>query len=64
MCTSTARLTGQSIGEVLLAFIFSIASVHEGRGPVIALAAARGFAAVAGMFSLLRLRHGDGSALG
>jgi DHA2 family multidrug resistance protein-like MFS transporter len=54
----TARLTGQSIGAVLLAFIFSIASAHDGRGPVIALAAAAGFAAVASMFSLLRLRHG------
>ena len=57
----TARLTGQSVGAVLLAFIFSVASAHDGRGPVIALAAAAGFAAVASMFSMLRLRHGTGS---
>jgi DHA2 family multidrug resistance protein-like MFS transporter len=59
----TARLTGQSIGAVLLAFIFSIASAHDGRGPVIGLTAAAGFAAVASVFSLLRLRHGSASAL-
>ena len=60
----TARLTGQSIGAVLLAFIFSIASAHDGRGPVIALAAAAGFAAVASLFSMLRLRHATGGAAG
>lgn len=58
----TARLTGQSIGAVLLAFIFTIASAHDGRGPVIALAAAAGFAAVASLFSMLRLRHGADGA--
>jgi len=57
----TARLTGQSIGAVLLAFIFTIASAHDGRGPVIALAAGAGFAAVASLFSMLRLRHGHGT---
>lgn len=53
----TARLTGQTIGAVLLAIIFSFASAHDGRGPVIALALAACFAAVAGAFSTLRLRH-------
>ena len=53
----TARQTGQAFGAVLLAFIFSFASAHDGRGPLIALAAAAGFAAVASLFSLLRLRH-------
>ena len=53
----TARLTGQSIGAVLLAVVFSVASAHDGRGPAIALAAAAGFAAVASLFSMLRLRH-------
>ncbi|MDB5945490.1 MAG: major facilitator superfamily 1 [Ramlibacter sp.] len=53
----TARLTGQSLGAVLLAVIFSVASVQDGRGPVIALALAAGFAAAAAVFSALRLRH-------
>ncbi len=53
----TARLTGQTIGAALLAIIFSSVSVHDGRGPVIALALAACFAAVAGAFSMLRLRH-------
>ena len=60
----TARLTGQSIGAVLLAFIFSIASAHDGRGPAIGLAAAAGFAAVASLFSMLRLRHASDGAAG
>ena len=54
----TARLTGQSVGAVLLAIIFSFASAH-GRGPVIALVIAACFAAVASAFSILRLRHGQ-----
>ncbi|MFC5499432.1 MFS transporter [Caenimonas terrae] len=53
----TARLTGQSAGAVLLAGIFSFSSVHDGRGPAIALALAAGFAAVAAVFSALRVRH-------
>ena len=53
----TARLTGQTVGAALLAIIFSSANVHDGRGPVIALALAACFAAVAGAFSTLRLRH-------
>ena len=53
----TARLTGQSIGAVLLALIFGVASAHDGRGPVIALVLAACFAAVASAFSALRLRH-------
>jgi DHA2 family multidrug resistance protein-like MFS transporter len=53
----TARLTGQSIGAVLLAIIFSFASAHDGRGPMLALALAAGFAGTASLFSLLRLRH-------
>jgi DHA2 family multidrug resistance protein-like MFS transporter len=53
----TARLTGQTVGAVLLAILFSFANVHDGRGPVIALALAACFAAVAGAFSTLRLWH-------
>ena len=52
----TARLTGQSIGAVILALIFSVASAHDGSGPVIALTVAAGFAGAASVFSLLRLR--------
>ena len=59
----TARLTGQSIGAVLLALVFSVASAHDGRGPAIALAAAAGFAAVACLFSMLRLRHATAGPL-
>jgi len=53
----TARLTGQSVGAVLLAIVFSFASAHDGRGPVIALGLAACFAAAASAFSVLRLRH-------
>jgi DHA2 family multidrug resistance protein-like MFS transporter len=53
----TARLTGQSAGAVLLAGIFSLTTVHDGRGPVLALALAACFAAVAAVFSALRVRH-------
>lgn len=53
----TARLTGQAIGAVILAIIFSFANAHDGRGPVIALALAACFAAAGGAFSSLRLRH-------
>ncbi len=53
----TARLTGQAIGAVMLSIIFSFASAHDGHGPVVALALAACFAAAAGTFSALRLRH-------
>ena len=51
----TARLTGQTLGAVLLSIIFSMVNAHNGRGPVIALALAACFAAVAGIFSSLRV---------
>lgn len=51
----TARLTGQSLGAVLLGLVFSAAGVQDG-GPGIALALAAGLAAAAAAFSLLRLR--------
>ena len=51
----TARLTGQTLGAVLLSIIFSMANAHNGHGPVIALALAACFAAVAGIFSSLRV---------
>jgi len=55
----TARLTGQSIGAVLLALVFSVSSIHDGRGPTLALGLAVVFAALAASFSALRLRHGQ-----
>jgi DHA2 family multidrug resistance protein-like MFS transporter len=54
----TARLTGQTLGAVLVAAIFSVWSPHEGRGPLIALVLAACFAALAGICSSLRLRAG------
>ena len=46
----TARLTGQTVGAVLLAVIFSFTGTHDGRGPLIALT-------LAGSLSSLRLRY-------
>jgi DHA2 family multidrug resistance protein-like MFS transporter len=51
----TARLTGQSLGAVLLGLVFSAAGVGEG-GITIALGMACAFAAASAIFSLLRLR--------
>jgi DHA2 family multidrug resistance protein-like MFS transporter len=51
----TARLTGQSLGAVLLALIFSAFGLGEG-GADIALGLAAALAAASAMFSLLRLR--------
>jgi DHA2 family multidrug resistance protein-like MFS transporter len=52
----TARLTGQTLGAVAIAAIFSVWNPHEGRGPFIALVLAATCAAMAGIFSSLRLR--------
>ena len=54
----TARLTGQTLGAVLLAIIFSAIGAHSARGPGLALACASGFAAIAGAFSGMRVRAG------
>jgi MFS transporter, DHA2 family, multidrug resistance protein len=51
----TARLTGQSLGAVLLALIFSAAGIGEG-GVELALGLAACLAAASAMFSLLRLK--------
>ena len=53
----TARLTGQTLGAVLLAIIFSFLDPANGQGPLVALWLAAGFAAVAGIFSALRIRR-------
>ncbi|MDQ0041445.1 MFS transporter [Variovorax boronicumulans] len=52
----TARLTGQTLGAVVLAGVFSVWSPHGGHGPVVALVLAAGCAAVAAVFSSLRLK--------
>ena len=52
----TARLTGQSLGAVLLGAIFSVAGVKQG-GPAIALGLAAVMAGASAVFSLLRLRE-------
>lgn len=53
----TARLTGQTLGAVVLAIIFGAWSPHEGRGPFIALALAAACATFAAIFSTLRVRQ-------
>ncbi len=53
----TARLTGQTIGAVMLAAIFSVWGPHDGKGQVVALALAACCAAVAAVFSTLRTRQ-------
>ena len=53
----TARLTGQSIGAVILAATFSVWSPHDGKGPIIALGLAAACAGVSAVFSSLRTRH-------
>jgi DHA2 family multidrug resistance protein-like MFS transporter len=52
----TARLTGQTLGAVLVALIFSVWHPQQGQGAQIALMLAAGFAVVAGVCSSLRLR--------
>ncbi len=52
----TARLTGQTLGAVLLAIIFSFFPA-TGQGPQVALWLAAAFAALAGVFSALRMRE-------
>lgn len=52
----TARLTGQTLGAVVLAGVFSIWSPHGGHGPVVALVLAACCAGIAAIFSSLRLK--------
>ena len=53
----TARLTGQTLGAVMLAAIFNIWSPHNGAGPTAALLLAACCAALGAVFSSLRLRQ-------
>jgi DHA2 family multidrug resistance protein-like MFS transporter len=52
----SARLTGQSLGAVMVGTVFAIAGVSDGRGPVIALALAAALSAAAAGFSVMRMR--------
>lgn len=52
----TARLTGQTLGAVTLAAIFTAWPSHDGTGEWVALLLAAAFAVVAGVCSSLRLR--------
>ena len=53
----TARLTGQTLGAVILAAIYAVWNQHDGRGETIAMCLAAGFALLAGVSSSLRVRH-------
>ncbi|WP_439608705.1 MFS transporter [Hydrogenophaga sp.] len=53
----TARLTGQTLGAVLLAAIYAVWNQHDGRGEMVALHLAAGCALLAGVSSSLRVRH-------
>ncbi len=53
----SARLTGQSLGAVMVGVVFSLTGVRDGSGPVIAFALASGLAAMGAVFSLLRVRR-------
>ena len=52
---SSARMTGQTLGAVVLATIFAISGGHGGNAEALALAIAGGFAALAGVFSMMRV---------
>jgi MFS transporter, DHA2 family, multidrug resistance protein len=53
----TARLTGQTLGAVLLAMIFAMFDPQGGHGSFVALWLGAGFAALAGICSALRMRQ-------
>jgi DHA2 family multidrug resistance protein-like MFS transporter len=57
----TARLTGQTLGAVLVALLFSMGTA-AGNAPRLAIALAAAASFVASVFSALRLRHGDSAA--
>ncbi len=51
----TARLTGQTLGAVLLAGIFAVWTGHDGRGESVALMVAAVSAVLSGISSSLRV---------
>ena len=56
----SARLTGQTLGAVVLAGIFTLQGGHGGHAETTALAVAGCFAALAGVFSSLRVSRAGG----
>lgn len=52
----TARLTGQTLGAVILAAIYAVWNQRDGQGETVALCLAAGFALLAGVSSSLRVR--------
>ncbi|MDQ2928784.1 MAG: MFS transporter [Pseudomonadota bacterium] len=58
----TARLTGQTFGAILLAVIFSAFGAKHAQGPIVALAIAAAFSAIAGAFSGMRVRASAAAA--
>ncbi|WP_228529699.1 MFS transporter [Diaphorobacter caeni] len=58
----TARLTGQTLGAVLLAAIFAIWPQHDGFAESVALCLAAGSALISGFFSSLRITRGADGA--
>ncbi|MET0540749.1 MAG: MFS transporter, partial [Variovorax sp.] len=52
----TARLTGQTVGAVMVAGVFSVWSPLDSKGPSIALVLASCCAGLAAVFSMLRLK--------
>lgn len=52
----SARLTGQSLGAVMVGVVFSVVGVHDGRGPLISLGLAAALAGFAAVFSVLRVQ--------
>lgn len=53
----TARLTGQSLGALLIGLLYGLQASQPGRVPALALLLAAGLAAVGGVTSLLRVRQ-------
>ena len=53
----TARLTGQTLGAIILATLFALWPGHDGTAETVALGCAGIFALVAGLCSSLRVRH-------
>ena len=60
----TARLTGQTLGAVLLAAIFALRPGHDGSAESLALVLAAGCAFAAGVCSSLRVRQPPGGRFG
>ncbi|MDR0274657.1 MAG: MFS transporter [Burkholderiaceae bacterium] len=57
---SAGRLTGQTLGAVMLAGIFSLWNPHDHKGPTIALLLAAACAALGAVLSTLRVRQKSG----